>query len=114
MTQDDILKATFTSDVMWALRPLYSRHWPNRGRNISEEIPEMIASVAPISSGFALTDPQDPRYKYLTQIRSRYGNFLHNASVSLRQQGEENTVDAVQILVRLLHVSSLPSCTQFY
>ena len=74
----------------------------------------MIASVTPISSGFALTDPQDHRYKYLTQIRSRYGNFLHNASVNLRQQGEENTVDAVQILVSLLHVQLLPKCTHLY
>ena len=72
-------------------------------RHHSEEIPEMIASIAPINSGFALTDPEDPRYKYLMQVRERFGTFLHNASVNLRQQGEENTVDAVQVLVGVSH-----------
>ncbi|KAF9472467.1 hypothetical protein BDN70DRAFT_886944 [Pholiota conissans] len=81
ISQKDILESTFTSDIL-------------------EEIPEMIASIIPISSGFALTDPEDPRYQYVTDVRARFGNFLHDASVSLRQQGEENTVDAVQVLVR--------------
>ncbi|KAF8971515.1 hypothetical protein BDZ97DRAFT_1913988 [Flammula alnicola] len=80
MSQHDILEATFTSDII-------------------EEIPEMIASIAPLNSGFALTDPADPRYQYLIRVRERFGNFLHDASVALRQQGEENTVDAVQVLV---------------
>lgn len=61
----------------------------------------MIASVAPINSGFALTDPSDPRYQYFLGVKHRFGKFLHDASVSLRAQGEENTVDAVQILVRV-------------
>ena len=65
----------------------------------SDEIPEMIASVEPINSGFVITDPEDPRYKYLLGVKHRFGRFLHSASVSLRQQGEENTVDAVQMLV---------------
>ncbi|KAF8168284.1 hypothetical protein B0H34DRAFT_792908 [Crassisporium funariophilum] len=81
MSQQDYLDATFTSDII-------------------DEIPEMIASAMPINSGFVLTDPTDPRYQYLLAVRYRFGHFLHAASVSLRQQGEENTVDAVQILVR--------------
>ena len=65
----------------------------------SDEIPEMIASIEPINSGFVITDTEDPRYQYLSAVRRRFGKFLHSASVSLRQQGEENTVDAVQMLV---------------
>jgi proteasome activator subunit 4 len=60
----------------------------------------MIANVEPIKSGFCLTDPSNPDYIFITSLRQRFGQFLHTASVSLRQQGEENTVDAVQILVR--------------
>lgn len=60
----------------------------------------MIASIEPLSSGFCLTDPQDVRYKYITGLRRRFGEFLHAASLSLQKQGEENTVDAVQMLVR--------------
>jgi proteasome activator subunit 4 len=65
----------------------------------------MIASVEPLAAGFCLTDPQDARYKYITELRRRFGEFLHAASLSLQRQGEENTVDAVQILVCTLTVS---------
>ncbi|KAF5355656.1 hypothetical protein D9756_004216 [Leucocoprinus leucothites] len=68
--------------------------------DILDEIPEMIAHVDPINSGFCLTDASNPDYVFITNLRKRFGQFLHVASVSLRQQGEENTVDAVQMLVR--------------
>lgn len=60
----------------------------------------MIASVEPLKSGFALDDPTDPRHIYITNLKRKFGAFLHDASVSLLQQGEENTVDAVHMLVR--------------
>lgn len=63
------------------------------------ELPEMIASMGPLNAGFCLTDTNDPRHQYITNLRRTYGQFLHKASVSLRQQGEENTVDAVHMLV---------------
>ncbi|RPD81724.1 hypothetical protein L226DRAFT_527984 [Lentinus tigrinus ALCF2SS1-7] len=68
--------------------------------DILHELPEMIACVEPLSSGFALSNPEDPRHQYITRLRRNFGGFLHNASVSLQQQGEENTVDAVHGLVR--------------
>ncbi|KAF5337122.1 hypothetical protein D9611_003196 [Ephemerocybe angulata] len=68
--------------------------------DILDEIPEMIASVPGLNSGFILTDPSDPRYQYIHNLKKRFGSFLHGASVSLRQQGEENTLDAVEMLVR--------------
>ena len=61
----------------------------------------MIATCEPLNSGFCLTDPSDERYRYIHSLRQRFGKFLHEASVSLRQQGEENTVDAVQMLVNV-------------
>ena len=73
----------------------------------------MIASAEPINSGFVVTDPEDPRYKYLLGVKHRFGRFLHSASVSLRQQGEENTVDAVQMLVCLFQPVIPPTCTQY-
>ncbi|ESK98482.1 membrane protein [Moniliophthora roreri MCA 2997] len=68
--------------------------------DILDEIPEMIASLEPLNTGFCLTDPADERYRYMSALRKRFGRFLHEASVSLRQQGAENTVDAVQMLLR--------------
>ncbi|KAF8649879.1 hypothetical protein AX16_005641 [Volvariella volvacea WC 439] len=67
--------------------------------DILNEIPEMIASVPPISSGFCLTDPEDHRYQYINRLKHRFGTFLHKASVALRSQGEENTLDAVNMLI---------------
>ncbi|KAF9535513.1 hypothetical protein CPB83DRAFT_841889 [Crepidotus variabilis] len=81
MTKQEFSDAILTSDIIG-------------------DIPEMIASVAPLNSGFALIDPDDPRSVYLSRVRDRFGAFLHNASVALQRQGEENTVDAVQMLVR--------------
>ncbi|KAI0724287.1 hypothetical protein C8T65DRAFT_714470 [Cerioporus squamosus] len=68
--------------------------------DILYEISEMIACVEPLNSGFALSNPEDPRHQYITGLRRKFGEFLHKASVSLQQQGEENTVDAVHGLVR--------------
>ncbi|KAI0001825.1 hypothetical protein BJV77DRAFT_16959 [Russula vinacea] len=68
--------------------------------DILNEIPDMIASIEPLSSGFAITDHQDSRAQYYLALRQRFGKFLHEASVSLRQQGEENTVDAVHALIQ--------------
>ncbi|GLB36425.1 putative protein with domain of unknown function (DUF3437) [Lyophyllum shimeji] len=81
LTPEQVEAATLTSDIL-------------------DEIPEMIASIEPLESGFCLTDPQDPRYQYMASLKERFGHFLHKASVSLRQQGAENTVDAVATLIR--------------
>lgn len=59
----------------------------------------MIGVIEPLNSGFVLTDPADQRYEYIFSLRRRFGEFLHQASKSLLQQGEENTVDAVEMLV---------------
>lgn len=63
----------------------------------------MIAIADPLASGFCLDDPNDLRHEYVVNLRRRYGEFLHEASISLLQQGEENTVDAVHMLVIFYH-----------
>ncbi|KAI0034951.1 hypothetical protein K488DRAFT_76958 [Vararia minispora EC-137] len=68
--------------------------------DILNEAREMIAFAEPLNAGFAINDPEDPRAKYYTELRRQFGRFLHEASVSLRHQGEENTVDAVSMLVQ--------------
>ncbi|KAJ3811833.1 hypothetical protein F5876DRAFT_38753 [Lentinula aff. lateritia] len=75
--------------------------------DILDEIPEMLASLEALNAGFCLTDPSDPRHQYMSGLRWRFGDFLHRASVSLRQQGEENTVDAVHMLLRSIRTYML-------
>jgi len=66
----------------------------------SESLPEMIASGEPITCGFPLSDPDDPRFQKFIAYRQRFSNLLLGASKVLRSQGEENTVDAILMLVR--------------
>ncbi|KAI5124439.1 hypothetical protein M0805_008323 [Coniferiporia weirii] len=75
--------------------------------DILNELPEMIGHLDPLKSCFVLTDTSDPRHKYLSDLRRRFGTFLHNASSSLRQQGEENTVDAVHVLIRAIRTFAI-------
>ena len=64
----------------------------------SESLPEMIASGEPITCGFPLSDPDDPRFQKFIAYRRRFSNLLLSASKVLRNQGEENTVDAILML----------------
>ncbi|EPQ60969.1 hypothetical protein GLOTRDRAFT_135553 [Gloeophyllum trabeum ATCC 11539] len=75
--------------------------------DILNEIPEMIATVEALECGFPLSDPQDERYQYISTLRRRYGEFLHFASISLLKQGEENTLDAVHMLIRSIRTYML-------
>lgn len=59
----------------------------------------MIASGEPITCGFPLGDVDDPRFQKFIAYRRRFSDLLLNASKVLRSQGEENTVDAILMLV---------------
>ena len=65
------------------------------------EIPEFIATVESISSGFALLDG-DPRHKFVMDLRDQFGDFLRRAGQYLRSKGPENTLDAVHMLIRCI------------
>lgn len=59
----------------------------------------MIAPIENVEAGFCLTNIADPRFRYITSLKRRFGIFLHSASVNLRLQSEENVVDVVDMLV---------------
>ncbi|KZP32253.1 hypothetical protein FIBSPDRAFT_907345 [Athelia psychrophila] len=86
-----------------------AEEWRSAGKNsdILNEMAEMIAVADPLASGFCLDDPNDPRHEYVVNLRRRYGEFLHEASMSLLQQGEEYTVDAVHMLIRSIRTYML-------
>ncbi|KAJ7225820.1 hypothetical protein GGX14DRAFT_422501 [Mycena pura] len=88
-----LIRAVFDEDAMRKAMPT---------SDILHEIEEMIGIIEPLNSGFVLTDPADPRYGYIYSLRCRFGEFLHEASKSLLQQGEENTVDAVEQLLEAI------------
>ncbi|KAG8888929.1 hypothetical protein FRB98_006471 [Tulasnella sp. 332] len=70
--------------------------------DVFHELPEFIATVKSIESGFALNDKNDIRYRQVAKLRERISRFLHKASASLRNKGDENTVPAVLMLSEIL------------
>ncbi|KAG8998807.1 hypothetical protein FRB90_012229 [Tulasnella sp. 427] len=79
MSDEEILESCGTSDVL-------------------NELPEFIASVKSVKSGFVYDDPSDSRYQWISTLRDRFGRFLHAAFEKLFSEGDENTVDAILML----------------
>ena len=61
-----------------------------------------------LNAGFALTDPNDPRYQTIIAHREQFGHVLHNAAVLLRDKdGGEDHIDAVLSVIRAIDVHML-------
>ena len=71
----------------------------------------MIGTIKPIGAAFCLTDPADSQYQLVLSLKQRFARFLHNASISLREQGEENTVDPVLMLVSFWQTTYIVNST---
>ncbi|PVF98837.1 hypothetical protein CPB86DRAFT_757643 [Serendipita vermifera] len=67
--------------------------------DLPKSIPEMIAKWGSIETGYPLRDEKEPRYTKIMQHRRRFADILLRSSRTLRHQGEENTVDAIQAVV---------------
>jgi len=57
-----------------------------------------------VEAGYTLTDPEDPRYQYVASTRRQFGELLHQASVALRESGEEDHIDAIISVSRAIDV----------
>lgn len=67
------------------------------------DVEGLIVSQLDVQAGIVLTDPQDPRYQRVVELRTRFGNLIHLAATKLRQdQDEEDHIDAVIAVVRAL------------
>jgi proteasome activator subunit 4 len=66
------------------------------------EVSELLAVPLTVEAGYTLTDPKDPRYQTVIAHRKRFGNLLHRASVSLRDSGAEDHIDAVLSISRAI------------
>lgn len=60
------------------------------------EFEEMLVKRIRVAAGFALEDPNDPRYRKVIAHRERFGQTIHRAALALRQAREgEDHIDAV-------------------
>lgn len=54
-------------------------------------------------TSFVLSDPKDPRYQTVIQLRNRFGTLLHRAFVALTQEpADKDAADAVDASIQLV------------
>lgn len=58
--------------------------------------------LAPLKAAFILTDPTDPRHRAHARFRERLGQFVLKATHYLRDQGGDDSIDAVTGIVGML------------
>lgn len=64
------------------------------------------SSLPPFKSAFILTDPLDPRHRAFASLRERIGKFLVRAADYLRNEGGDDSTDAVVSLVSTISAFS--------
>lgn len=72
-----------------------------------DEVPEFIDQLPHCNAGICLTDPADPRHAFVSQLRDRSGAMLHNAVQSLKNNGAEDSIDCVKMLISSIRVLEL-------
>ncbi|KAL4243149.1 BLM10 family protein [Abortiporus biennis] len=64
--------------------------------NSEYEVEDLLVGRIQAKAGFALENPQDPRYQKVIAHRARFGDIIHRAAVALQQSSEgEDHIDAV-------------------
>lgn len=77
----------------------------------SYEMPEMVLSHLDVNCGFALSNPEDPRYQKVLGLRERYGQLVLRAVSLLRQnQGGEDHIDALITVTRAVDTYLMGYC----
>ena len=72
-----------------------------------DEIPEFIDHLPHCEAGICLTDPADSRHQFVVQLRERTGTMLHDAVQSLKNNGAEDSIDCVKMIIASVRVLEL-------
>ena len=74
-------------------------------------MPELILSHLDMKCGFALSNPEDPRYQNVLDLRERYGQVVLRAASLLRQNASgEDHIDALITVTRAVDTYLLGYC----
>ncbi|KAJ3537454.1 hypothetical protein NMY22_g5581 [Coprinellus aureogranulatus] len=77
----------------------------------SYELPEMVLSHLDVNCGFALSNPEDPRYQKVLSLRERFGHVVLRAASLLRQNvGGEDHIDALITVTRSVDTYLMGYC----
>jgi proteasome activator subunit 4 len=78
-----------------------------KASDFGDEVPEFIDQLPHCVAGICLTDPADPRHQYVLGLRERTGRVLHAAVGSLKDNGAEDSIDAVKMIISSIRVLQL-------
>ncbi|GAA5836406.1 hypothetical protein JCM11251_007072, partial [Rhodosporidiobolus azoricus] len=72
-----------------------------------DEVPEFIDYMPTCKASIPLTDSKDPRHRYVVDLRNRIGDFLHRSVQALKSSGQEDSVDAIKMVISSIRVLEL-------
>ncbi|GAA6053733.1 hypothetical protein JCM3770_003189 [Rhodotorula araucariae] len=72
-----------------------------------DEVPEFIDHLPTCNAGFPLNDPSDPRHQFIADLRTRAGQFLHNAVQTLKSTQQQDTIDCIKMVIASIRVLEL-------
>ena len=67
-----------------------------------DEIYEFIDHVPACETSFCLIDVADPRHQLVMSLRQRSAELLHSAVLRLRDNGAEDAIDGVRMIVYVI------------
>lgn len=67
-------------------------------------MPEFIDYPPHCEGGICLTDTADPRHAFVMQLRARSGETLHASVAALKNNGAEDSIDCVKMLIASIRV----------
>ncbi|BGP18854.1 hypothetical protein JCM10213_003509 [Rhodosporidiobolus nylandii] len=104
----------FLNLVRSALSGIPSLAWIDRpeepgqpASDAGDEVPEFIAHQPTCEASFPLKDPKDPRHRFVVDLRNRCADFLHRAVQALKSSGQEDSVDAIKMVIASIRVLEL-------
>lgn len=65
----------------------------------SDHIPGFLNHPTKCATGIALQDPADPRHQFVISLRQRTGQMLHAAIIRLKDNGADDAIDSVKLIV---------------
>lgn len=72
-----------------------------------DEVPEFIDHLPRCNIGLPLSDANDPRHAFVADIRTRAGEFLHNAVQTLKVSQQQDTIDCIKMVVATIRTLEL-------
>ncbi|GAA5959559.1 hypothetical protein JCM21900_003196 [Sporobolomyces salmonicolor] len=72
-----------------------------------DEVPEFIDHIPSCEANIPLSDPKDPRHRFVVDLRTRAGQLFHAGVQVLRSDGEQDSIDCVKMIISSIRVLEL-------